>query len=185
MKVPDIYISGFFTDDDINEISAIEAEINKRGITLGKRNLTGSMFHSALDFADLEILALSYEFAVAIIHSGCYDFLKSLILKLWNISQKDNLEKIPFTIEIDGIPYYKSSENIKCKVYGKLSKKQKDAIIDNTFNLAKQVENHQHELLARTPYYNAFNAHVFKYDSETDTFTEIDLNEEVRKKTIE
>lgn len=183
MKTPNIFISGFFTDDDIQEISAIDTEINKRGITLEKHNLTGSIFHSALDFIDLEKISISYELVTALIYSGCYDFLKSLMLKLWYVAKKNDSEKVPFTVEIDGIPINNTSENIKCKIYGKLSQKQKDTIIDNAFGLAKQIENHQYELLSRSPYYNAFNAHVFKYDSETDSFTEIDLNEEVRKKT--
>lgn len=182
METADIYISGYFTDDDIREIEAMEDEIKKRGITLKKRNLTGHMFQSALDFMDLEIVAISHELLTNLIYSGCYDILKSLTLKLWSIAKKDTSSRVPFTIEIHGIPYNDSLENIKCKVEGKLSKKQKDRIIDNAFKLAQQVESHQFELLSKSIYYDAFKAHLFKYNSENDTFTEIDLDKEIKKK---
>lgn len=181
MKKDSIYISGYFCEEKEKNIEECEKQLQDMNVVLYKHDLSGEIYHSALDFMDLEMVAFSYELLRNFIASGSYDIFKSIVLKLWiNIKDKST-NKVPFTISIDGIPTISGIENIKCKIVGSLTKKQKEKIIDQTFELAKQIEKHQFELLEKSRFYDAFNAHVFKYDSAEELLTEVDIEEEVKK----
>ena len=180
-----IYISGYFDDEDLEVLNEYEKELADMNVSLFKRNLKGGIYNSALDFADLEVLMFSYELIKSFVFSGSYDIIKHIILKLWDTTKKFCGEKLPFTVGLSGIPTINGTENIKCKIYGWLSKKQKEKVIEKTFELAKQIEEHQYELMKRSIYYNAFNSHVFSYDNEKEVLSEIDIEKEVKKKIEE
>lgn len=181
MKKDSIYISGCFCEENEKNIEECEKQLQDINVALCKHDLSGEIYHSALDFMDLEMVAFSYELLRNFISSGSYDLFKSIVLKLWvNIRDKSS-NKVPFTISIDGIPTIRGIENIKCKIEGSLTRKQKEKIIVQTFELAKQIEKHQFKLLERGRFYDAFNAHVFKYDSAEQLLTEVDIEEEIKK----
>lgn len=178
-----IYVAGFFCDEDKTSLDELYKELREDDISLIGRNLSGGIYNSALDFADLEVIAFSFELLKNFIISGGYDVLKHYILRFWKIIQKDRSGKVPFTISIEGIPTLNGTENVKCKISGLLSKNQKEQAVIKTFELAKQIEAHQYELLKRSQYYNVFNAHIFSFDPETDSMSEIDIEKEIIKKT--
>lgn len=178
-----IYVAGFFYDEDKPSLDELYKELRENDISLTGRNLSGGIYNSALDFADLEIIAFSFELLKNFIISGGYDILKHYILRLWKIIQKDRSGRVPFTISIEGIPTLSGTENVKCKIPGSLSKQQKEQAVIKTFELAKQIETHQYELLKRSRYYNAFNAHVFSFNPEDNAMSEIDIEKEIVKKT--
>ncbi len=178
-----IYVAGFFNDEDKTLLDELYKKLCKNDISLIGRNLSGGIYNSALDFVDLEIIAFSFELLKNFIYSGGYDILKYYILRLWQTIQKGRSGRVPFTISIEGIPTLSGPENIKCKVSGTLSNKQKEQAFIKTVELAKQIETHQYELLKRSQYYNAFNAHVFLFDPEDNSMSEIDIEKEIVKKT--
>lgn len=180
-----IFISGYFGDSDQSQLNECRAELENHKISLQIRNLHGVIMHSALDFADFEVIALSYELIKSLCYSGCYDFLKHTVIKLWDTIAENSSNKAPFTIDIEGIPTVNGMENVKCKILGRLSRKEKEIALEKTYELAARIESHQFELLKRSQYYNAFNAHVFSYDSQECSYTEMDIDEEVRKKISE
>lgn len=182
MQDNSIYISGYFEDEDLMILNEYEKELKDMNISLSKRNLKGGMYHFALDFADLEVLIFSYELIKSFVYSGSYDIIKYMLLKLWDTTKKVCGKNTPFTVGLSGIPTINGIENIKCKIYGRLSKKQKEKVIDKSFELAKQIEEHQYDLLKKSIYYDAFNAHVFSYDLEKESLYEIDIEKEVKKK---
>ena len=141
--------------------------------------------HSALDFADFEAIIFSYELVKSLYYSGCYDFLKFMLLKLWNTIKNGKASEVPFTISIEGIPTVNGPENIKCKISGPLSKREREIALEQSFGLAYQIEKHQFELLKRGRYYDAFNAHIFTYDEENCSYTEMDIDAEIQKKVNE
>ena len=180
-----IFISGFFSDNDQEQLSECYTELENHNISLKIRNLNGVIMHSALDFADFEAINFSYELVKSLYYSGCYDFLKFMLLKLWNTIKNGNTSAVPFTIDIEGIPTVNGPENIKCKISGPLSKHEREIALEQSFSLASQIENHQFELLKRGRYYDAFNAHVFAYDEEKCTYAETDIDAEIQKKVNE
>ena len=177
-----IFISGCFSDNDQEQLSECCTELENHNVSLKIRNLNGVIMHSALDFADFEAIIFSYELIKTLYYSGCYDVLKFMLLKLWNIIRKDRPGKVPFTIDIEGIPTINGPENIKCKISSPLSKSERKIALEKSFGLAAQIENHQFELLKRSRYYDAFNAHVFAYDEKNCSYTEMDIDEEIQKK---
>lgn len=176
-----IFVSGFFNDSDLQDLNELKEELSEYEIALRMRNLLGGIYNSALDFADLEIIAFAYEMMKQFIYSGGYDVLKYFIVNIWYKINKS--KNVPFTIGINGIPTVNGPENIKCKISEQLSKKQREIVIDRTFELAKQIEEHQFELQKRSLYYDAFDAHLFRFDSTDETLKAIDVADEVRKKT--
>ena len=177
-----IYISGYFSDEDHSALDEIKEELNKANIQLHCRNLSGTIMHSALDFIDIDMVALGWEFVQAMAFSGSFELLKLIVKKLWKLITKDRNTPVPFTFSISGIPSITGTENIKCKISGPLSDEAKELAIRKGFELAAQVEQHQFELLERDIYYPAFNAHLFRYDPEREAYEEIDIAQEVKKK---
>lgn len=177
-----IYISGYFSDEDYSTLDEIKEELNKANIQLHCRNLSGTIMHSALDFIDIDMVEFGWDFIQAMIFSGSFELLKLIVKKLWKLITKDRNTPIPFTVSISGIPSITGTENIKCKISGLLSDEAKEIAIHKGFELASQVEKHQFELLEKDIYYPAFNAHLFRYDPERETYDEIDIAAEVKKK---
>lgn len=177
-----IFISGYFCDNDQDQLNECCTELGKYGISLQVRNLTGTIMHSATDFVDVELIALSYELIKSLYFSGCYDFLKFMLFKLWNTITKGNSDKVPFTIDIKGIPTINGTENVKCKISGPLSKDERKIALEKSFELATQIENHQFELLRRGTYYNLFGAHIFTYDKQSSSYGEMDVDKEIQNK---
>lgn len=180
-----IYVSGYFCNDDIKLLNDYQTELRKENIALTYRNLSNTIMHSALDFADIELISFSYELIRTFVINGGYDVFKHIIAKLWSFTYQRTKSKTVFTIEIKGIPTYDNEENIKCKVSGELSEELKKEVIDKAFNLANKIADNEYELLERSKYYDAFNAHIFALDNEKFTLSEIDIDEEVRKRNIE
>lgn len=180
-----IFVSGFFSDNDKMQLNECCLELEKHSISLQVRNLNGTIMHSAFDFADVEVIAFSYELAKALYYSGCYDFLKYMILKLWHMVRRDTPNRVPFTIDIEGVPTINGPENLKFKISGSLSEDEKMLALEKSFELASQIEKHQAELLEKSLYNDAFNAHVFAFNQQDSFYTEIDIAKEVQKKIAE
>lgn len=177
-----IYISGCFSDEDHSTLDEIKEELNKANIQLHCRNLSGTIMHSALDFIDIDMVELGWDFIQAMVFSGSFELLKFFVKKLWKLITKDRSTPIPFTFSITGIPSITGTENIKFKIGGPLSDEAKELAIKKGFELASQVEQHQFQLLERDIYYPAFNAHLFRYDPTREAYDEMDISAEVKKK---
>ena len=176
-----IYISGYFSDEEHSTLNGVKEELNKANIQLHCRNLSGTIMHSAPDFIDIDMVELGWEFLQAMIFSGSFEVLKLIVKKLWKLVTKDRNTPVPFTFSISGIPSITGTENIKCKISGPLSDEAKELAIHKGFELAAQVEKHQFELLERDLYYPAVNAHLFRYDPVREVYEEIDIAQEVKK----
>ena len=174
-----IYVTGYFDDKCENKLQEYATGLEKENVILSSHNLSGEMYQSVFDFMDLEKIGFGYELVRTFIYSGAYDLLKYWILKLWNILQNKDSSPCPFTIEIEGIPTINGLENIKCKITGELSDEQKTEVIDKTFALTKEIRDNQFILMERSVYYDAFNAHVFKYDLQEEVYIEMDIAKEV------
>lgn len=174
-----IYIAGFFIESDKSLLNELCEDLQKNNISLSVRNLSGSIYNAALDFIDLEIITISFELLKTFIFSGGYDMLKFFILKLWRIAKKDKTSRVPFTFSIEGIPTLNGNENIKCKVSEPLSKEQREQVVDKVVELAERIEKHQFELLKRSQYFNAFNAHIFSFDPDNGSLSEVDITKEI------
>lgn len=183
MAIDGLYISGYFSDDDNTMLSAYDDELKEKGLHFYVRNLSGTMIQSAFDFADFELIAVAYEVLQQFILNGGYDVTKYFFKKLWLNITKNRESKIPFTISIEGIPTINGIETIKCKIQGPLSDKQKEKVLDKTFSLAQQIENHQYQLMEKNLYYNALGGHLFRYDLSDEKLYEIDIEAEVKKKS--
>lgn len=180
-----IYISGYFSAEDHRLLDKFRVELDKAGAQLRCRDLTGSMMQSALDFIDIDMVEIGWEFIKSIAFAGSFELIKYWIRKLWKLITKDRARYVPFTFSITGIPSITGTENIKCKISGPLSDEAKELAIQKGFELAYQVEQHQFELLEKDIYYPAFNAHLFRYDPEREAYDEIDIAAEVKKKQEE
>lgn len=118
-----------------------------------------------------------------IIISGGYDITKYFIKKLWSNIVKIRKSKVPFTISIEGIPYFDGIETIKCKIDGDMSDENKEKVIEKTIALASQIEKHQYQLRAKSRYYDELGGYIFKYDMTDEQFYEMNIEEELRRKT--
>lgn len=176
-----IYISGYFDDSEKNELKDIEQKLSIHQTSLSVRNLKGCIMNSALDFADYEIIMFSYELFKTFVLSGSYDIFKCFLIQLWEKVGKS--EKAPFTIGIENIPINDSHENIKIKIDGKLTRRQKDNVINRAFNLVDSLISNDFKLKERSKFYNAFNAHLLKYNTLEDFFEEIDIETEILDKS--
>lgn len=177
-----IYISGYFTEEDRHEIGVCVRELQEKGITLQVRNLAGTLVHAAFDFADFELVAVAYPLLREFLINGGYDIAKHYILKLWELITKGHNSKPPFTLSVEGIPTTNGPETIKVKASGHLSKEEKEKIVDKTFDLAKQIEDHQYQLMQRNNL-TVLNGRLFMYKSETETVEEFDIYEEIKKRS--
>lgn len=175
-----IYISGYLNDNEMIELRDIEKNLLNNHTSLSVRNLKGCIMHSALDFADLELILFSYELFKHFILSGSYDVLKYNVVQIWEKIHKT--EKVPFTIGVEDIPIGNAHENIKVKIDGKLTKKQKETVIDRTFDMVNRLIDNDFALKEKSKFYDAFNAHLLSYDPTKETFEEIDIEKEIRKK---
>lgn len=175
-----IYISGYFEDFEKIELKDIEQKLSMHQISLSVRNLKGYLMHSALDFADYELIMFSYELIKTFLLSGSYDILKYFLIQLWEKVSKS--EKIPFTIGIENIPINNSHENIKIKIDGNLSKHQKELVINRAFDVVDNLISNDFKLKEKSRFYDAFNAHLLKYSLTEDTFEEIDIEKEILNK---
>lgn len=176
-----IYVRGLFSDEDQSVLKVYTEELNAYNIKLCTENIKGSIFHAALDFFPLETLVVSFELLKNLVYSGSYDIIKYYIIKLWNLA-KTNRNRIPFFIQIKGIPVRDNEETIRCQVSEPLSDELKELVIDRFFDLASQIEQHKFELMERNPYYDAIGAHIFGYEKEDGSFFEIDTYKEIRRK---
>lgn len=181
MKNTTICIAGYFDTTSEKELIELEKELRSININLQKHNRRGEIYHSFQEFMDVEFLIFTYELLKTFIMNGSYDVFKYSILKLWNTIQKKNTKERQFTITIDGIPTTTGSETIRFKISGITSKKHKEMVIDKIFDLAKQVEEDQANLLMKDQFYNALNGHIFKYDAANEMFKEIDILSEIEK----
>ncbi len=183
MALDGIYISGYFTDDDNTMLKQYEDELRSKGVPLHIRNLSGTIMQASFDFVDVEVIAIAYSVLQQFIINGGYDITKYFLKKLWFNITKDRESNIPFTISIEGIPTTNGAETIKCKTLGKISDEDKDKILEKTFDLASQIENHQYQLMNKNQFYNALNGHVFKYDNNDESLHEVDVEKELRKRS--
>ncbi len=174
-----IQFNSLFCDTSL--IANYEKELAKYSISLKTRDLNGCIMHAALDFIDYDLIALGYSLLQSMVFSGCYDILKNIILKMWETIGSHN-SRVPFTIKINGIPTENGNENISCKIEGGLSSKQKDDVLEKTFALANSISNNTFKLKEKSIFYNTFNAHVFQVNPNDYLFSEIDIEEEIRKK---
>ena len=174
-----IFISGCFSVSDQAVLDKYRSDLAERDIILQVRNLSGSLMHSAFDFANIDAVAFAYELIQSFVISGAYDVFKQYILYFWNIIKKDNTSAVPFTMTITGIPTINGPENIECQISEPLTTEEKELVIKEEYELARQIENHQFELLKRSQYYDALN--VFRFDSQSRSFVEKNIAEEMRK----
>lgn len=177
-----VYISGFFSDEDKPALDGFAGELREKGVPFYVRNLSGVIMQSAFDFADFELIAIAYPVLREFVMKGGYDLAKFFVIRLWNLVTKGRNSKIPFTVTIEGIPTTTGTETIKCKISEPLSKKAQEKVVDKAFELASQIENHQYQLLDRSRYYAALNGHIFNYDAESETLTEMNIEEELQKR---
>lgn len=183
MGLDGIYISGYFEEEDYNILDDYANELNSKNIPFYVRNLSGTIMQAAFDFANFELIAISYTVLQQFILNGGYDLTKYFFLKLWRFIKKDHQNKIPFTISIEGIPTINGSENIKCKIDGQISDDIKMKAIEKTFELASQIENNQIQILSKGRDYYTLEGHLFRYDSENNTFSKINIEDEAKKMT--
>lgn len=176
-----IYVAGYFDDKCKNKLAEYATKLKNENVILSSHNLSGELYQSVFDFMDLEKIGFGYELVRTFIYSGAYDVLKYWILKLWHLLQNKESSPCSFTIEIEGIPTINGTENIKCKITGELSEEQKTDVIDKTFALTQKITDNQFQLMERSIYYDAFNAHVFKYDLHKDEYIEMDIPKEVER----
>lgn len=177
-----IGIKYFSGSCDYKLLLECETILGKYNISILKIDMQNKLLNSALDFTDLDLIAIGYILLQNILISGSYDVFKSVIQNLWTSITNKSSSKIPFTIRISGIPTLDGSENIACKVYGNTTKKQKDQIIEKTFELAHNISDNQVKLMERSMFYNSFGAHVFRIDADKLELSEIDIEKEIRKK---
>lgn len=163
-----------------NELKEIEQKLSIHQTSLSVRNLKGCLMQSALDFTDYELIMFPYELIKTFLLSGSYDILKHFLIQLWEKVRKS--EKIPFTIGIENIPINNSHENIKIKIDGKLSKQQKELVINRAFDVVDNLISNDFELKEKSRFYDAFNAHLLKYNLTEDSFEEIDIEKEILNK---
>lgn len=175
-----IFISGYFDDSEKIALKDIENNLSMHQISLSVRNLKGCLMQSALDFADFELIMFSYELIKTFVLSGSYDIFKHFLMQLWEKVGKS--EKVPFTIGIENIPINNSNENIKIKINGKLTKNQKDNVINRTFDLVNSLISNDFKLKEQSRFYCVFNAHLLKYNVTEDFFEEIDIEKEIQNK---
>lgn len=183
MPLDGLYISGYFADSDKAMLDQYAEELRSKSIPLYVRNLTGAMLQSAFDFTDFEMIAIGYEVLKQFVINGGYDITKCFIKKLWSDIAKGSNSNVPFTISIEGIPSENGAETIKCKIEGRLSDEEKARIIDKTLELASQVEKHQYRLMKKHKYFDALNGHIFNYDVESGELCEVDIEQELKKKS--
>ncbi len=162
-----------------------DEELNKQGIRLCKLDLKDTILHAALDFIDLDFIAINYLIIQNYMINGSYDLFKYTMLKLWSSIRPHDIKDVPFTLRINGIPTINGPENISCKVCGPISEDQKNNIINKSFELAKSISDNNVKLLERSAFYNAFDAHIFNIDPISLDESEIDIEAEVRKRTKE
>lgn len=183
MACDGIYISGYFLEEEKEYIQEISEELHSREIPLYVRNLSGQLIQAAFDFADFELIQIGYTVLKSFLLSGGYDIVKLCFMRLWMLISKGHGSNRPFTISIEGIPTVNGPETIKCKIKGCPTDKMKNDILDKTFSLAAQIENHQFQLLERSPYYTALEGHLFTYDTDIGELVEMDIAKEVQKLT--
>ena len=181
MAVDGLYISGYFSEDDKPMIAAYADELKAKDVRFYVRNLSGTIMHAAFDFADFEVMAITYGVLQQFIINGGYDATKYFFKKLWWNITKDRKSNLPFTISIEGIPTKNGIETVKCKIQGQMSDDEKEMVIDKTFLLASQIEMHQYQLMERSQYYNALDGHLFRYDSNSKELYEVDIKAELQK----
>lgn len=183
MAIDGVYISGYFTEEDRSELDVYARELRDKEIPFYVRNLTGTILQAAVDFADFELIAVAYPILQEFMVNGGYDLTKYFILKLWHLVTKRTRNRSPFTVSIEGIPTVNGTENIKFKVSEPLSRKDQEKFIDKTFELASQIENHQYQLLEKSRYYPAVGGHIFVFDSERESFEEVDIEAVLNRKS--
>ena len=83
-----IYISGYFTEEDHKVLDEYRNELEKNGIQLLCRDLTGSMMQSALDFIDIDVVEFGWDILKALAIKGGTGLIIFWIKKLW---KKDRL----------------------------------------------------------------------------------------------
>lgn len=178
-----IYVAGCFDGGCKVELESIRQESEQQGIVLYCRDLTGQIFHSAIDFIDLDQIAVSYELVRNLINSGTYDLLKFWLFRLFSAVRGRRKSCVPFTIAISGVPTVYGHENIKVKISDELCDDEKKYVIDRTFDLAERIANNQVELMKQGRFQSAFGGRIFFYDPQNSGLSEIDVDEEIRKKT--
>lgn len=182
MALDGLYISGYFTDDDNSMLAQYAEDLQTKDVPFYVRNLSGTIMQAAFDFVDVEVIAIAYEILQQFIIDGGYDVTKYYFKKLWWNITKGKESNIPFTISIEGIPTINGTETIKCKTQGQMSDEDRDKVLEKTFSLASQIENHQYRLMEKNQYYHALSGHLFKYDFEDEQLHEIDIEVELKKK---
>lgn len=168
-----------FLDNTNKDVLKLEKEkLEQLGFQVSVYNCDGELYNSVFDFMDVNIVSIGFELLKTIIYNGLYDILKNYILTCWNSTSK-NTDKY-FTIEIEDILTINGKENIKCKVNSPLTEKERELFIKETFGLVNNIVNNNVNLLERSKYYDAFNAHVFEYN-ENEKFSEMDVEQRVKE----
>lgn len=177
-----IYVSGFFSEDELAEIDLIRKDYHDSSFDIKVTNLSGEALQSIFEYCDLELIAIPYTLLLGIISNGMYDSIKQCFLRLWSqIKHKGNMkQEMPLTIKIEGIPTINGPETIRCKIPGNLSIEARESAIEKTFALAKQIEKHQFELQKLR--LTTLEGHFIRYDDSKEVFYEIDPLEEVHQK---
>ena len=183
MTLDGLYISGYFSDQDKAMLDCYADELESKSVPFYVRNLSNTTILAAFDYVDFEIISIAYEVLHQFIISGGYDLTKFFFKRLWWNITKGRESDTPFTISIEGIPTVTGPTTIKCKTEGRFSDQDKDKALDKTFTLAFQIENHQYQLMEKNQYYDALGGHLFRYDADNEELHEIDVAEELKKKT--
>lgn len=160
-----------------------ETLLEEYQIQYKKIDLKGYIVNGALDFVDYDLIAISYTILQSFFLSGLYDVLKQIFINLWTSIRPEKVNRVPWTFRIEGIPTVGGKKNIAIKVTGHLNNEQKKLIINRVFDLANNIQNNSYRLKRQDKYYDIFNAHVININPETLEVQEINIEEELRKKT--
>lgn len=135
----------FSNECDVEQIEKAYQTLSDDNIELYMSDLTGKIIWAALDFVALDYISIGYSVLQMFFQNGTYDIVKQGLIYLWGGIRGKNNSRVPFTINVSGVPFCGDTRNLSFKVDGKLNNKQKEKVIDNAFEVVKMVA--QNEIL--------------------------------------
>jgi hypothetical protein len=129
-----------------------------------KKDLTGLPISSFTDWFDSETIQMGIEILWGIASGAIGSIIASLLFSNQEKSQKRSVELL-------GI---RKNQKLSLKLRGKWSEKQCNKIIENFFDLAKQYDSGNAELMYQSKTYDLCD-HMFVIDPNTQTLHEINI----------